>query len=1083
MVGKRGLLGGNGGSNSGMLSLENSPSYVRDLIDGRRYAINTEYSSMFSGVFRNSANTITGLHIDDDQSKCYIASDLSDRIYQYDFDEGAIAPNPLNYKTATLTEQGLPSGIHFKDDGTKVYIIGSSSAAIHQYSLSTAWDISTISYDSKTFTVSSQDSAPRGMFIRPDTGTTLYVLGDTNDRVFQYSLSTAWDISTASYSAVSFLFSAVTTAPTDIWFGDSGTKFYITSSTGVIYQYNMSTAWTISSASFSTSTSASTNFDSNLQGIYITSDGGHAFLVGTGSDSIGVLQLATPWNIGTASYQNSFYRFESVPLPLPSTSSNVGIYFSSDGTKVYMMNSGLSNTEISQLSMDSAWNIDTINTVPNYFIGRLSTSLTGVYLEPSGEAMYATSTSDIFKIPLLTPFDISTGCNSSSMSVSTQEGAGTAIAFKDDGTKLYLLGQVNDRVYQYELRTAWDIRTAYYSNKSFLVSSQEANSSAIFFKPDGTKFYIVGVTNDTIYQYSLGTAWDISTASYDTKSFSVASQDGSPVGIYIKSDGTKLYVIGDLNNRIYQYSLGTTWDISTASYDSVNFLINEDASPISISFKDDGTKLFIGGDTNNRVYQYSLGTAWNISTASYDSVYFDFGGLYTGTGTASSAYFGDSGSQIYILNNTNDRIDSFSFKTAWNINSGIQRYQASLQDTDTQDIFFEPDGTKAFTVGGTSDNVYEYSLSTPWNLLTISHNTSNRLSIGSYDATPRALCFSNDGKILIVGGQTNRIVQLFYLQTPWSVTTAINLDLNKKFSPSISAIDTLAGGLFFKSDGKKVYILGDNNNRVYQFSLRDAWDVINLTYDSVSFSVSAQDSGTLVAIFFKPDGTKFYIIGSNDRVYQYSLGTAWDISTASYDSKSFLVTTQDSNPQDLFFKNDGTKLYVMGDFNNRIYQYSLGTAWDVSTVSYDYKSLHINASTVDITITSFFISDDGTRLFCGGTGSDVIQDFTMYTPWDVSTAYATGNRINVASEEQTHSGISFSPDGKNLYLIGPVSDRITQYILNTPWNISSNIYNSFRPTMQQQAMSEPVGLHISKDNSKIYVLGSAADLGRYDILE
>jgi len=86
------------------------------------------------------------------------------------------------------------------------------------------------------------------------------------------------------------------------------------------------------------------------------------------------------------------------------------------------------------------------------------------------------------------------------------------------------------------------------------VSSQDGGPEGLFFKDDGTKMYVVGRANDSVYQYILSTAWDVSTASYDSVSFSVASQDTSPTGLFFKTDGTKMYVVGSTNDTVYQYS-------------------------------------------------------------------------------------------------------------------------------------------------------------------------------------------------------------------------------------------------------------------------------------------------------------------------------------------------------------------------------------------------------------------------------------------------------------------------------------------------------------------------------------------------
>ena len=195
------------------------------------------------------------------------------------------------------------------------------------------------------------------------------------------------------------------------------------------------------------------------------------------------------------------------------------------------------------------------------------------------------------------------------------------LSFKPDGTKMYVMGSNVGRVYQYSLPTAWDISTASYDSVYFSVSGEDGNPYGLSFKPDGTKMYVVGNGNQRLHQYSLSTAWEISTASYDSKSFNVRSYDSGPTNLFFKPDGTKMYMAGSGNQRVYQYSLPTAWDISTASYGGVNFSVSsQDSSPFGPFFKPDGTKMYVLGRSSQTVYQYSLSTAWEISTASYDSV-------------------------------------------------------------------------------------------------------------------------------------------------------------------------------------------------------------------------------------------------------------------------------------------------------------------------------------------------------------------------------------------------------------------------------------------------------------------------------
>ncbi|AYP28110.1 hypothetical protein HWB26_gp51 [Lentibacter phage vB_LenP_ICBM2] len=246
----------------------------------------------------------------------------------------------------------------------------------------------------------------------------------------------------------------------------------------------------------------------------------------------------------------------------------------------------------------------------------------------------------------------------SSFSVSGQDLGAKTIFFKSDGTKMYMVGTVGDSVYQYSLSAAWNLSTASYDSVSFSVSGQDTAPLNLFFKEDGTKMYVLGAASKTIYQYSLSTAWDLSTASYDSVSFSVANQDASPSGIFFKPDGTKMYMTGYSGDRVYPYSLSTPWEINTLSFDSVLFSVSgQDTSPKDISFNSDGTKMYMVGSTTDSIYQYSLSTAWNLSTASYDSVTFSVANQAT---DPSGIFFKSDGSKMYVFGESNDSVFQYS---------------------------------------------------------------------------------------------------------------------------------------------------------------------------------------------------------------------------------------------------------------------------------------------------------------------------------------------------------------------------------------------------------------------------------------
>ena len=258
-------------------------------------------------------------------------------------------------------------------------------------------------------------------------------------------------------------------------------------------------------------------------------------------------------------------------------------------------------------------------------------------------------------------YDISAAVyDSVSFSVASQETNPLGLAFNNDGTKMYVVGSISDTVYQYSLSTAFDLSTASYDSISFSVASQEATPTDIAFNNDGTKMYIVGASSRSVHQYSLSTAFDLSTSSYDSVSFSFNSQDTSTYGIAFNNAGTKIYMVGNTTDSLYQYSLSTAFDVSTVSYDSVSFSVaSQDTTPRGVTFNTDGTKMLLVGITGDNVYQYSLSTAFDLSTASYDSVSFSVA-LDT---APSGVVFNSDGTKMYILGATNDTIYQYSTAT------------------------------------------------------------------------------------------------------------------------------------------------------------------------------------------------------------------------------------------------------------------------------------------------------------------------------------------------------------------------------------------------------------------------------------
>ena len=237
----------------------------------------------------------------------------------------------------------------------------------------------------------------------------------------------------------------------------------------------------------------------------------------------------------------------------------------------------------------------------------------GAFIHPEGTYYFWTdpSTDKLYRSEMSTAYDITTVSGTpQTLDVSTKEGAASDVFFDDSGTKLYITGSISDNVHQYDLSTAYDLTTASF-NQSITTKPSGFNESvpwSLYFKPDGTKMYIVGTNTDSVGEWDLSSAWDISTATF-SQSFLLSNQSTTPDAFTMSADGTKMYHGDGYNGMIYRYSLSSAWDVSTASYDGATDLRTVPNAPsvntYGICFDTAGDRLYIT-DYADKVHQFSL---------------------------------------------------------------------------------------------------------------------------------------------------------------------------------------------------------------------------------------------------------------------------------------------------------------------------------------------------------------------------------------------------------------------------------------------------------------------------------------------
>lgn len=263
---------------------------------------------------------------------------------------------------------------------------------------------------------------------------------------------------------------------------------------------------------------------------------------------------------------------------------------------------------------------------------------------------------------------------------------------------------------------------------------------------------------------SQGGGWDVSGAAF-AQSYNPSIS--SPTSVKFRSDGTALYVQDA--GTVKQYSMSTAYDISTATFSSSYSLTNASYQNQGFCFADSGSKLFTIFNNNGyglRIFDYNLSTAWDVSTASLIGQYGylpSSTGLYNVTGIDMK----NDGTELYLSrgDGSNSIVYQYSLGTPYNTASGVTfagSFSVASQDTTAEDVQLKSDdGTKMFVLGSSGDAVYEYDLSTAWDITSATY--SQAFSVTAKDTSPLGLAFSSAGTEMLVCGSSSGQVHKYTL--------------------------------------------------------------------------------------------------------------------------------------------------------------------------------------------------------------------------------------------------------------------------------------------------------------------------------
>ena len=234
---------------------------------------------------------------------------------------------------------------------------------------------------------------------------------------------------------------------------------------------------------------------------------------------------------------------------------------------------------------------------------------------------------NVYEYVLTTAYDISTATlnNTKTVHVVATHGGGdtlipTQVVFNNDGTKMFIADHASDDINYWSLTTAFDVSTASLDGR-YDVSSKEIRLTSVAFNNDGTRMIIAGVGNNSqhhLNEYSLDTAFDLSSGVTHLNTEDLSSFHTYLDGVTFNHDGTKMYTIDNTTNQVSQFKLTTPYDVSTYSLEGTYNVNSHDTDAREVAFSHDGSKMFFIGNTNNKVFEFNLSCNWSVVDGACD---------------------------------------------------------------------------------------------------------------------------------------------------------------------------------------------------------------------------------------------------------------------------------------------------------------------------------------------------------------------------------------------------------------------------------------------------------------------------------
>jgi len=225
------------------------------------------------------------------------------------------------------------------------------------------------------------------------------------------------------------------------------------------------------------------------------------------------------------------------------------------------------------------------------------------------------------------------------------------------------------------------------------------------------------------------------------------------------NDGTKMFFLDTLGN-IFEYTLVIPYvtSASNVTYAFKTALLAGDNAMMTLSFNNDGTKLFTGGSQNDNLYEYTFNSgAFDLATGVTAGPSADISGFEASITTMA---WNSDGTKVFVAGGNSFIYECTVNSGAFDLTTGVTQTQSFAVTASTHSLNFTDDGRRFFTfVGNANNEVRQYDLTTPFSVASGVTFSGFTFIDGALTATGRSMSFNSIGSRMYLQVSNNLVYE------------------------------------------------------------------------------------------------------------------------------------------------------------------------------------------------------------------------------------------------------------------------------------------------------------------------------------